>query len=182
MPSTADSVGSGEIGASAHAADQRHQEQERADIGRDRIAGQAEHVHGAEPAVHQRPAGPHRDLPERQIHALLGESLVHQIVIADRGAAGRHQNVGGSSRASSNRGDGRLQRVVDDAEIGRPRRLPRAPARRAKSRSNRRSGPAPVRGPAAPARRRSRTARFSAGDRPAPAGDSCRRQARDRAR
>ena len=38
-----------DVRAAGEPPDQRHQEQEGADVGRDRIAGQAEHLHGAEP-------------------------------------------------------------------------------------------------------------------------------------
>src|SRR5690348_9900080 len=53
-----------EIAATAQPADERHQEQKRAHIGRHRIAGQSQHRHRAEPAVHQRAPGPHRHFPE----------------------------------------------------------------------------------------------------------------------
>ena len=52
----------------------------------------------AEPAVHHRLAGPQRDLPERQRQAFGGERLLHQVVVADRGAAGGHQDVGAEHR------------------------------------------------------------------------------------
>ena len=57
-------------------------------------AGQAEHPHGPETAVHQGLAGPHGDLPEAEIETLPQQRALHQVMIADRGAAERDQNVG----------------------------------------------------------------------------------------
>ncbi len=57
--------------------DQRHQEQESTDVGRDRIAGQAKHVGGAKPAVHHWPARPQRHPPERQLEPFGGKAPLH---------------------------------------------------------------------------------------------------------
>jgi len=50
--------------------DERHQKQETADERRDRIAGNAEYLHRADLAVHERPPRPQGEPPERQVDAL----------------------------------------------------------------------------------------------------------------
>src|SRR3546814_3810624 len=45
-------------------------------------------------AEHQRLARAHGDLPEIERHALAAQRLLHQVVLADRGAAGGEQQVG----------------------------------------------------------------------------------------
>ncbi len=106
-------------GLAMQGAQKRAQEQDRANHRRRRIAGQAQDAHGPEPPMHQRLAGPHGDAPEAKLHSGRDERLLHEVVIADRGAAERHQHVGfGVARLSQ----GRLQRaeLVDrDPEIDR---------------------------------------------------------------
>ena len=48
----------------------------------------------AEPAVHQRLAGPQGDAPEAEPHALAAQRLLHEVVLADRGAAEGDEDVG----------------------------------------------------------------------------------------
>ena len=107
-----------QIIAPAHAADQRHQKQKGTNISRNRIAGQAEDVHAAEPAVHQRTAGPHRDFPERQIHAFGGKGFVNEIVFANRCAARGDENIRREITRLANGGNGRFELVGHQAEIG----------------------------------------------------------------
>ena len=60
-----------------------------------------------EPAVDQRLARPHGDAPETQFHALIGESRTDKVMLADRGAAERHEHIGfGLARGE----DGRFER------------------------------------------------------------------------
>ena len=51
-------------------------------------AGRA--ARGAQSAEHQRLAGPHGDLPEVELHAEAGQHRLDEVVVADRGAAERH--------------------------------------------------------------------------------------------
>ena len=118
-------------GIAEQRAQQRAQEQHAADGGGGRIAGQAEHAHRADPPMHQRLAGPHRDAPEAELHAGVDERLLHQVVIADRGAAERHQHVGlepsraaGSCRASASGASRAMPR-----SIGAPPLASTSPAR-----------------------------------------------------
>ena len=83
-----------------------------------------EDVHAAEPAVHQRAAGPHRDFPERQIHAFGGKGFVDEIVFADRCAARGDENIRREVAGLANGGDGRFEPVGHQAEIGDERALP----------------------------------------------------------
>jgi hypothetical protein len=78
--------------AAAHL-DRRLQEQERTHQGRDRVAGQPDHRRAAIAARHQRLAGPHRDLPEIDREPVFAQHAAHQIVLADRDAAGRDQQI-----------------------------------------------------------------------------------------
>ena len=97
-------------------AQKRAQEQERADHRRRWIAGQAQDAQGPEVPVHQRLAGPHGDAPEAERHPGRDEGLLHEIVVADRRAAERHENVDRLARG----GKPRLQRadlIGRDAEI-----------------------------------------------------------------
>ena len=79
---------------SQHRGDRRPQEQHRADERRNRIAGQAEQRRLAKPAEDQRLARPHRDFPEVELEALRSERLLNQIMIADRCAAQRDDQIG----------------------------------------------------------------------------------------
>ena len=67
--------------------------------------------------MHQRPAWPHRDLPERQRHAFGRERLLHQIVFANRRAAGRDQHVGVGLAGAADGGNRVVEPVRNDAEI-----------------------------------------------------------------
>ena len=96
-----------DVAAAAQAPDQRHQEQHRADIGRDRISGQTEHMHGAEAAVHHRPARTQSHLPERQREPFGGERPLHEVVVADRGPAGGDQYIGAEIVSAARRARGR---------------------------------------------------------------------------
>ena len=50
--------------------------------------------------VHQRLAGTHGDAPEAELHARRDQRLLHEVVVADRRPAERHQHVGfGVARA-----------------------------------------------------------------------------------
>ena len=106
-----------DIAASRQRPDQRHQEQEAADIGRDRIAGQPDDAHGAETAVHHRLAGPHRDLPERHGDAFGFQRLLDEVVVSHRGAAGGDENVGAAVAGAADAQRGRLDGVGRNAEI-----------------------------------------------------------------
>src|SRR5690606_19847249 len=73
--------------------DQRLNENARADDGRYRIAGQAEHALPAEAPEHERLAGAHRDLPETEVHASIEEGALDEIMLADRCAPESHKNI-----------------------------------------------------------------------------------------
>ena len=124
-------------------------------IGRHRIAGQAEHVHGAKPAMHDRPPRAQRDLPERQGEPFRGERLLHEIVVAHRGAAGGNQHVGAEIAGAADGGGSLVKAVRHDAEVDDLAALAARPAPWWQSRWNRRSRRSPVRCRAAPVRRRS---------------------------
>ena len=69
------------------------------------------------------------------------ERRLHEIVVADRGAAERDEDVGAGLARGAMRCVERLERVAGDAEIDRPRRRPRSTiAATADRRSRRRSG------------------------------------------
>ena len=48
----------------------------------------------AEASVHQRLSGPQGHAPEAEIHALAAQGLLHEVVLADRGAAEGDEDVG----------------------------------------------------------------------------------------
>ena len=97
-------------------------------------------------------------------------ACLHEVVVADRCAAGRHEDVGAGFDRAADRGRGVVHGVAGDAEIDDVGALVRARARAAHSRSNRRSGRGPASCPASPVRRRSQAAPPSAGDAPAGVG------------
>ena len=136
----------------------------RADIGRHRIAGQAEHAHRAEPPVHHRLARPHRDLPERHREAFGRRAPA----APDRGRRPRRRRSVTSTSAPASRAR-RMPAVVassvsgGDAEVDDVGAFAARRARAARSRWNRRSGPGRASCPASPARRRSRESRPSGG-------------------
>ena len=106
-------------------AHERHEKDDTGDDGGDRISRQAEDRHRAEPAVDQRPAGPHGDPPESELHALAGERRLDEISVADGGAAERDENVGGGRPRRLDAGFERGEIIADDSEIDRlaPSRL-----------------------------------------------------------
>ena len=152
-----------EVAAAGQPGDQRHQEQEGADIGRDRIAGHAQHMHGAEPPMHHRPARAQRHPPERQVEPFRA----------------RAPAAPGRARRRRRRRWSPAHRRPSRARAARRRRCPRsgrgrcrdrslrrrrcAPARSAQSRWNRRSRPGRASSPAPPARRRCRARPLWAG-------------------
>ena len=103
--------------AARQRANQRHQKQEAADIGRDRIAGQADHPHRAQPSVHHRLARPHRDPPERHGDALGLQRALDEVVVADRGAAHGDQDIGAGVAGAADAVGGGLDGVGGNAEI-----------------------------------------------------------------
>ena len=70
-----------------------------------------------EPAVHHRLARPHRDLPERHGDALGLQRPLDEVVVADRGAAGRDQDIGAGLAGAADAGHGGFQGVGGNAEI-----------------------------------------------------------------
>ncbi len=98
---------------------QRQQEQDRADRRGGRIARKPEDPNFAEAAVHQRLAGTHGDLPEAELHAGRNQRLLHEVVVADRGAAERHQHVDLRLDRLADRGVELGHVVAGDAEIDR---------------------------------------------------------------
>ena len=122
--------------------DQRHQEQEGADIGRHRVARQPSTCMApSRPCIIGRP-GRSATRQNDSVEPFGGERLLHQIVLADRGAAGGHQNIGAAvARAADRRGD-----VLDPVAARCRDRSTSAPSLRAmrdqrQSRWNRRSRP-----------------------------------------
>ena len=109
------------------------QEDHGADQGRDRVARQARAPGRADTAEHQRLARPHGDLPEVELEPLLAQHALHQIVVADRGAAGGDEQVGAGGAV------GHPAR----ARRGRPARCRDRSARR-RRRARRRRGPRPL--------------------------------------
>ena len=80
------------------------------------------------PCISGRP-GRSADLPERQRHALRGQRLLHEIVIADRGAAGGHQ----ARRRRRSRAR-RIAAIVSSRRSGTmPRSITSAPSPRARA-------------------------------------------------
>ena len=65
----------------------------RADISRRWITGQAKDWRTAQPGVPGRLAGPHGDFLENHLRAELAEGCAHQVVVANRGAADRHDDI-----------------------------------------------------------------------------------------
>ena len=90
----------------------------------------------------------------------VGQRLLHQVVLADRGAAGDDEDVG-AGRAVDEGGD-RLAAVRRDAEVDRLAAGLAHERGKADRRSTRRSGPARASRRAAPARRRWRGSRRAA--------------------
>src|SRR4030095_10412641 len=82
-----------DVVTASEATDEGNEKQHAADIGRDRSAREPEHVHGAKPAVPHGTAGAQRTSPEREREPLGGERLLHEIIVADRGAAGGDEDV-----------------------------------------------------------------------------------------
>ena len=118
------------VSLAVQGAQERAQEQDRANHRRRRVAGQAKDPHGADPPMHQRLAGTHGDAPEAELHPGRDQSLLHQVVIADRGAAGRDHDV---RFRHGERGSERVEAIGDDTgmhdvdrEIGDQRRQHRA--------------------------------------------------------
>ena len=134
-----------------------------------------------EPPVHQRLARPHGDAPEAEFHPGGDERLLHEVVVADRSPAERHQHVGLHV-------SGPADRLIESApscrrrcrdRSRRPRRPRRPPPRRNCSRRRSARGRAFRR--ARPARRRSRGSRPARACGPADRRDWPRRPARRRA-
>ena len=80
-----------------------------------------------EPSVHDRLARPHREPPERDRHAFGLERRIDQVMVADRGAAGRDQDRRRRRGGGCRRG---VDRVGGDAEVDGS-----APSARASARS-----------------------------------------------
>ena len=107
------------VGFAVQSAQERAQEQDRANHGRRRIAGQAEDAHGPEPSVHQRLAGTHGDAPEAELHPRRDKRLLHEVVVADRRAAERHQHVDFGVAGAAYRRFHRADFIDRDAKIDR---------------------------------------------------------------
>ena len=67
--------------------------------------------------MHHRLARPHRDPPERHRDALGLQRLLDQVVVADRGAAGRDEDIGAAVAGAADALRGGLDGVGGDAEI-----------------------------------------------------------------
>ena len=112
-----------------HGPQRRADEDQRTDQRRDGIAGQADDPGRSDIAEHQRLARPHGDLPEVDRHALFAERCLHQIVIADRGAAGRDQQIGaGRTGGKTLQGRAIIGAQCRDRWARRRRRAGRPPA------------------------------------------------------
>ena len=74
---------------------QRQQEQKRRYKSRSRIAGQTQHYCVANLSRHDRFSGAHRDLPKVHICANIAQRSLHQIMVANRRAARRDDDIGG---------------------------------------------------------------------------------------
>ena len=73
------------------------------------------------PSVHQRLAGTHGDAPEAELHPFGDQRLLHEIVIADRRSAERHQHVRlGVARAAYGVPE-RAELIDGDPEVDRDR-------------------------------------------------------------
>ena len=67
--------------------------------------------------MQQRLAGPHGDAPEAELHPLRRERRLHEVVVADGGAADRDEDVGRRSARALDAGDEGGHVVAGDAEI-----------------------------------------------------------------
>ena len=112
------------IAAAGKAPDERNQKEHRADIGRHRIARQAEDVRRAEPPMHHRPAGAQRHLPERQRESLGRERPLHEVVIADRGATRSDEDIGAHLARTPHPCGGLGKAVGHDAKVDNLTPLP----------------------------------------------------------
>ena len=141
------------------------------------LPGSPRSEHRAEAAVHQRLARPQGDAPEAELHALPRERRLHEVVLADRGAAERDEKIGaavaGGRDAALEIGEG----VAGDAEVERLAAGARRRARRGHRGWRRRSGPALPSRPGGRARRRWRGSRRAACGAPAGARGPWRRRA-----
>src|SRR5262249_18487961 len=93
------------------------QKQKSANIGRDRVSRDAQHLHAAQPAVHHGTAGTKRHPPERQLKSFRGERSLDQIVFADRSTAGRQKDIRAPFARSPDGGRDVLDAVASDAEV-----------------------------------------------------------------
>ncbi len=100
-------------------AKKRAKKQDRADHRRCRIARQAKHPHPTQQAMHQRLAGAHGDAPEAELHSGGDERLLHEVVVADRSAAKRHQHVGAGGLRPPDRLIESADRVGGDTQVDR---------------------------------------------------------------
>ena len=96
------------------------------------------------PCISGRP-GRSANPPERQCHAFGRKRLLHEIVVADGGAADGDEDVGAAFAGAPDGGDGVVEPVGDDAEIGHVGAFGARERSRAHSRWRRRSARAPVR-------------------------------------
>ncbi len=103
--------------AAGDAAEQGLEEKQAADEARDRVSGQAQHLHGSDGADHQRFSRAHGDAPEIKLHAFGLQRRLHEIVVADRCAAECHQHVGLCRHGLADGGADQRVIVSDDAEI-----------------------------------------------------------------
>ena len=83
----------GPVGKAAQPVERRLQEEEGAYQGRDRVAGEPDHRRAAVATDHQGLARAHRDFPEIDVEPVFGEDAAHEVVLADRDAAGADQEV-----------------------------------------------------------------------------------------
>ena len=95
----------------------RQQEQDGADIGGNRVSGQADHRQRTHLAEHHRFARAHRDLPEIQRETTLFQPGAYQIVVTNAGAPGGDEYVGASGSLS--RVGDRRERVASLREDGK---------------------------------------------------------------
>jgi hypothetical protein len=72
-----------------------------ADQCRDGVAGQAEHRGVSQAPGHQRLSGAHGDLVERAVEAEAFGDGPHEVMVADRGAADGHDEVGIARQAEN---------------------------------------------------------------------------------
>ena len=69
--------------------------------------------------MHQRLSGAHGDAPEAELHARCDKRLLHQVVVADRSAAQRHQHIGIGAARAPERLLERAESIGGDAEVDR---------------------------------------------------------------